>query len=318
MQLRGLGVRGTAGTTALGVGVPPMPLLAPATAARPLPSVSGATWLASGDVDGDGDTDLVTRVVDGPARGQLVVLRNDGGSRQASLRVRLDGKVSNRSAVGSKVELRAGSLRQKLETASAWPAAAPSDLLFGLGARPSADVVRVIWPAGIVQAELAPAAGRCRCAGCRAWCRRACAGPAAAGHGTMTFTELDRKPSSCPYLFTWNGERFEFITDFMGGGEMGYLHAPGVVGHPDPEEYTRIDGDPAGAARRPLRAARHQRARGDAVPRSGAADRGRPSGDGARSIRAKAPSRRRSRRSGSMPRPAPGRSRGPATTPAAT
>jgi hypothetical protein len=58
----------------------------------------------------------------------------------------------------------------------------------------------------------------------------------------MAFTELDRKPSSCPYLFTWNGARFEFISDFMGGGEMGYLHAPGVVGHPDPEEYTRIDG----------------------------------------------------------------------------
>jgi hypothetical protein len=39
----------------------------------------------------------------------------------------------------------------------------------------------------------------------------------------LSITELDRKPSSCPYLYTWNGERFEFITDFMGGGEMGYL-----------------------------------------------------------------------------------------------
>jgi hypothetical protein len=39
----------------------------------------------------------------------------------------------------------------------------------------------------------------------------------------LSITELDRKPSSCPYLIHWNGERFEFITDFMGGGEMGYL-----------------------------------------------------------------------------------------------
>jgi tetratricopeptide (TPR) repeat protein len=219
IQVRGLGIRGTGAASAPAWGLA-TPLLAPSTAARPLPSIDGATWLASGDVDGDGDTDLVARVTRGAGRHNLVVLRNDGGSLQKSLRVRLDGKVSNRSAVGSKVELRAGSLRQKLETASAWPAAAPSDLVFGLGARRGADVVRVIWPAGIVQAELPPAdAG-----------------------GAMRLTELDRKPSSCPYLFTWNGERFEFITDFMGGGEMGYQHAPGVIGQPDPEEFTRIDG----------------------------------------------------------------------------
>ena len=66
--------------------------------------------------------------------------------------------------------------------------------------------------------------------------------PASCRTSTLALTELDRKPSSCPYLFTWNGTRFEFITDFMGGGEMGYRHAPGVLNHPDPEEFTRIDG----------------------------------------------------------------------------
>src|SRR6185369_14081643 len=57
---------------------------------------------------------------------------------------------------------------------------------------------------------------------------------------SLKVTELDRKPSSCPFLYTWNGERFEFITDFMGGGEMGYLEEPGRHNQPDPVEYVRI------------------------------------------------------------------------------
>ena len=56
-------------------------------------------------------------------------------------------------------------------------------------------------------------------------------------------TELDRKPSSCPYLFTWNGTRFEFVTDFMGGGEMGGWAGPAAWNQPDPDEYVRIRGD---------------------------------------------------------------------------
>ncbi|MCV5591572.1 hypothetical protein OFN17_29520, partial [Escherichia coli] len=52
-----------------------------------------------------------------------------------------------------------------------------------------------------------------------------------------------RKPSSCPYLFTWNGGRFEFVTDFLGGGEMGYWLGPGQWNVPDPVEYVRIRDD---------------------------------------------------------------------------
>ena len=56
----------------------------------------------------------------------------------------------------------------------------------------------------------------------------------------LAVNELDRKPSSCPYLYAWNGERFEFVTDFLGAGEMGYYEAPGVRNDPDPVEYVRI------------------------------------------------------------------------------
>src|SRR5947199_230400 len=44
-------------------------------------------------------------------------------------------------------------------------------------------------------------------------------------------------------LFTWNGTRFEFVTDFMGGGEMGDWVAPSMWNRPDPDEYVRIRGD---------------------------------------------------------------------------
>ncbi len=188
------------------------------TALTPSP---GATFqsMAVGDLDGDGDDDVVVR----ESTGRLRVWRNDGGERNASLRVRLTGRVSNRSGLGAKVDLRAGSLRQTIETASASPAIAPADAIFGLGSRTAADAVRVVWPSGIVQAETPGApSGR---------------------SSTLPITELDRKPSSCPYLFTWNGTSFEFVTDFMGGGEMGDWVAPSLWNQPDPDEYVRIRND---------------------------------------------------------------------------
>src|SRR6185295_8274927 len=164
--------------------------------------VTTARLLVSGDIDGDGDTDIIF--------GGLKVARNDGGNTNRSLRVALAGRVSNRSGIGSKVEIRAGSLAQKLETYSASPAPAPADIVFGLGKRTAVDAVRVLWPAGIVQAETEIVKDK-----------------------PLSLIELDRKPSSCPYLYTWNGERFEFVTDFMGGGEMGHLDAPGIFNMPD-------------------------------------------------------------------------------------
>ncbi|MFL6277290.1 MAG: FG-GAP-like repeat-containing protein [Blastocatellia bacterium] len=186
---------------------------------------------AAGDIDDDGDTDLIAR----SSAGDVKVARNDGGNKNPSLSVRLVGfndKGKIRLPVGAKVEARAGSLYQKLENYSASPAPAPTSIILGLGKRAAFDAVRVLWPSGTLQSETGiplpnakpndkqlPLVGR------------------------FTITELNRKPSSCPFLYAWNGERFEFITDFMGGGEMGYWEAPGQRNTPDPDEYVRIRDD---------------------------------------------------------------------------
>lgn len=176
------------------------------------------------DTSGEGRLDLVT------LQGGTPVRWTPDRLEHRAIAVRLAGQVSNRSGIGAKIEMRAGSLWQQVETAASSPAAAPADIVFGLGARRQVDVLRVLWPAGIVQAEVQDEA-------------EAGAPTAAGAVRTVEVVELDRKPSSCPYLFTWNGERFEFITDFLGGGEMGYQLAPGVFNTPDPEEYVRIRGD---------------------------------------------------------------------------
>ena len=185
----------------------------------PASGIDDTAAIATGDLDGDGDIDVAIRTIAG-----LRIWRNDRAARAHTVTVQLTSRVSNRSAIGARIDMRAGSLRQRLETVSATPAPSPSSIVFGLGTRPGADVVRVLWPSGILQAET-PAS------------RTAAIG------GLLKIEELDRKPSSCPFLFTWNGSRFEFITDFLGGGEMGYLEAPPDVRNvPQPEEYVRIAG----------------------------------------------------------------------------
>lgn len=90
-------------------------------------------------------------------------------------------------------------------------------VLLGLGKSPSADLVRLRWPDGVIQCELNKAADTL--------------GPLA---------ELNRKTGSCPVLFTWNGSRFICQGDFLGGGGLGYLVAPGLYGQPDRDESVAI------------------------------------------------------------------------------
>jgi len=126
---------------------------------------------------------------------------------------------SNRSGIGARVEVKAGMVFQQFLVggASGPVAMPPTRVHIGLGDNPKIDWLRIVWPDAVVQSEVEVSAGR-----------------------TFDVTEIQRKTSSCPYLFAWNGSRFEFVADFGGVGGLGYLVAPGVYAKPDPTEYLRI------------------------------------------------------------------------------
>ena len=184
--------------------------------------ISNSKQMLTADIDSDGDVDLLTFDNKGTPR----FLRNDGGNANNFELLSLQGRVSNKTAIGAKIDMRSGSLVQKLETYSASPAPAPAQAVFGLGKRTKPDAVRVIWTSGIVQAEISfPETA------------------VAKNNSPFKIEELDRKPSSCPFLYTWNGEKFEFITDFLGGGEMGNWAGAGIYNKPDSDEFVRITSD---------------------------------------------------------------------------
>ena len=79
------------------------------------------------------------------------------------------------------------------------------------------DALRVRWPDAVIQAELNQGAGFVRLA------------------------ELDRKPSSCPVLFAWDGTRFAYVTDCLGAGSVGEESADGSTRPPRPEESMKIE-----------------------------------------------------------------------------
>src|SRR5713101_4662630 len=171
--------------------------------------------IAVADIAGNGDADLVvTQLGGGP-----VVLRNEGGNQHNWMSIALKALNDNKSGIGTKVEVYAGMLYQKWEVAGAsgylGQSAAP--ILAGLGSEHGAEVVRLLWPTGVPQDEINLAAKKVQSIG-----------------------ELDRRGSSCPVLFSWNGREYEFIADMIGPGVVGHWVAPGERDVPDPDEYLKV------------------------------------------------------------------------------
>jgi tetratricopeptide (TPR) repeat protein len=172
--------------------------------------------LAIADTRGEGHADIVVTQIGGPP----VVLHAEGASQHNWMHIDLKSLSDNKTGIGTKVEVYAGPLYQKWEVAGAsgYLGQNSTSVLAGLGSEKNVEVVRLLWPTGVPQDEINL--------------------PAKKFH---SLAELDRRGSSCPVLFSWNGREYEFIADMIGPGVVGHWVAPGERDVPDPDEYLKVN-----------------------------------------------------------------------------
>ncbi len=105
---------------------------------------------AFGDLDNDGDTDVLVTNNKGPAR----LFLNQVGNRNHWLGLRLIDKAAGRDALGARVEIvisKNNFLWRRARTDGSYLSANDPRVLIGLGGAAAVETVRVRWPDGTVE-----------------------------------------------------------------------------------------------------------------------------------------------------------------------
>jgi len=153
--------------------------------------------LIAADVGGDGAADLIVTQLNAPP----VLLRNVGANKNHFVRLDLTGFADNKTALGVKVEVFASGHWQKWELAGAsgYQTQAPPQILVGLGDAEGIDLLRILWPTGVLQDEID-----------------------LPHQPVIAMKEADRRGSSCPVLFAWDGHKYKLVTDVIGAAVVGH------------------------------------------------------------------------------------------------
>ena len=127
----------------------------------------------------------------------------------------------NSFAIGGDVEVRSGTLdRQAADQyprGPLWP-----------GKPTRADVIRIVWPNGTFQSEFNE-------------------------DPETAIVAFQRLTTSCPFLFTWDGQRMVFVTDFLWSTPLGmYINAQDKGGFLQTTDWVKNPRRPAQAPRRLL------------------------------------------------------------------
>jgi hypothetical protein len=177
---------------------------------RPLPG----RIFAVADLTGDGKLDLLGL----SETGQPLRLVNQSTKNYAWLTLRPratpapgDGRI-NAFALGGEVDVRAGLLYQKQ------PITVPL-LHFGLGEQRTANIARIVWPNGDVQAEFKLQANQ-------------------------MVVARQRLKGSCPWVFAYDGAGMSFITDFLWRSPLGLrINSQDTADVVMTEDWIKIRGD---------------------------------------------------------------------------